>query len=98
MQLVPFCLNGTNRTLAATATAQSVQGVAGLSVIRIVNLGPNTAFVQTGDASVAATTAASTPIPAGVVGVFSKGNTEYVSAICTTAESATLYFTFGGGI
>jgi len=97
MQPVPFGLNATTVSLSATATAQSVQGLAGASTIRVVNLGANTAFLKTGDSTVAATVTAGTPVPAGVVEVFSKSNDEYISAICASGESATLYFTFGQG-
>lgn len=96
---VPFGLNGTTSSIDATATAQSTTLTQTANSVRIVNEGPNTAFVLLGASDVVATvTAMPNPIPAGVVELFSKGRETHVSAICASGETAKLYFTCGEGI
>lgn len=101
----PF-IPGATATLAATATTGSValggQPRGGAFQVRVVNVGPNTAFIKRGGASVTAATT-DFPVPAGVVEVLTFNNTDkdpvtHVAAICASSQTATLYFTTGEGI
>jgi hypothetical protein len=70
----------------------------GHSVMRIVNAGPNTAFIRFG---VGAQTAVTTDMPlmAGMSELFSKAaDTNTVAAICASAQTATVYITCGEGL
>lgn len=88
-------------TLDATdvsATQTNTQVVGGHSVMRIVNKGPNTAFLRWG---VGAQTALTTDMPmlAGTVELFSKAfDVNTVAAICASGETATVYVTCGEGV
>lgn len=97
----PFTPDTANtKTLAATSTSASVTLATpdvSSNVLRIVNLGPNTAFLRWG---VGAQTALTTDMPmlSGTVEVFSKSTTaDTVAAICAGGNSATIYITAGEG-
>lgn len=81
-----------------SATPAFVGGASGgHSVMRIVNAGPNTAFIRFG---VGAQTALTTdmPILAGAIELFSKAaDTDTVAAICAASQTATVYVTCGEG-
>ena len=83
--------------LAATAASASVSLDPNASVVRVVNTGPNIAYLQFGGTGVAATTA-KMPIVVGAVELFTKGMQPKVAAICDTGNTATLFFTTGEGI
>lgn len=82
----------------SSATPAFVGGASGgHSVMRIVNAGPNTAFIRFG---VGAQTALTTdmPILAGAIELFSKaGDVDTVAAICAASQTATVYVTCGEG-
>lgn len=84
-------------TIAATAASASATLDGLCSVVRVVNLGPNKAFIRFGTG---ATTAALTdmPIAANSTEVFTKGSQTTVAAICAATETANLYFTNGEGL
>lgn len=84
---------------AGSATPAFIGGPSGgHSVMRIVNAGPNTAFIRWG---VGAQTALATdmPILAGAIEVFSKAaDVDTVAAICAASQTATIYITCGEGL
>lgn len=83
--------------VSSTPTQTNAGPSGGASVMRIVNAGPNTAFIRFG---VGAQTAVATdmPILAGTVEVFTKSPlVDTVAAICAAAQTATLYITCGEG-
>lgn len=97
MTVKTFAPNGEN-------TAQLVAGVASArvaldpyaSVVRVLNAGPNLAYIRFGDSTVTATNARM-PIPSGSTELFTKATASHVAAITDTG-TATLYFTNGEGI
>jgi hypothetical protein len=87
---------GATASLAVTTTSSSVGVTAANSILRVVNLGPNKAYVRWG---VGAQTAlvADMCIPVGVE-TFTKAITaDTFAAICDAAESALLKITSGEG-
>lgn len=100
-------ISGTATSSSVTLDATDVQSTpspansgpsGGHSVMRLVNAGPNTAFVRWG---IGAQTALATDMPllAGVTEVFSKsGADDTVAAICAATQTATVYVTCGEGI
>lgn len=83
--------------VSSTPTPANSGPSGGHSVMRIVNAGPNTAFVRFG---VGAQTALATDMPvlAGVTEVFSKSaDVDTVAAICAATQTATIYITCGEG-
>lgn len=99
MSYAPFRASGP--TLAFSATTSSLNsawapGVAGNSpVVRIVNLGPNAAFVRTGKG---AQTAAGTdvPIAPGATSTLLKGGDDNIAVVCPSGTAA-VYATPGYG-
>lgn len=93
-------ISATSTTASATLDALDVNSstnIGGFSVMRVVNVGPNTAFIRWG---VGAQTALTTDMPvlAGTVETFTKGNsTDTVAAICASGQTATIYVTCGEG-
>lgn len=83
--------------LAATSASSSAAVDQFSSVVRVVNAGPDLAYLQFGDASVASD-ANRMPIPVGSTELFSKANMTHVAAICDATKTATLYFTSGEGL
>lgn len=82
--------------IAATAASASVALDQYSNAVRVVNLGPNKAFIRfTVGASPAVLT--DMPIAANSTEVFTKGTATIVSAICAATETAALYFTNGEG-
>ena len=85
-------------------TAQLVAGVTSSRVavdknsnaVRVLNAGPNLAYIQFGDSTVASANTRM-PIPVGNTELFTKANATHVAAICDSG-SATLYFTSGEGL
>jgi hypothetical protein len=83
--------------VSSTPTNPSAGVWGGHTIMRIVNVGPNTAFIRFG---VGAQTAVTTdmPIPSGAIEVFTKaGDADTVAAICAAAQTATVYVTCGQG-
>lgn len=101
--------NAKNPTIAISVTDSASTAVsipAGKNIIRVVNNGSNECFIAVGGSSVAATvptgTAAvtATPVLSGADAVFSiTPNVDtYISAICNTSETTTLYVSAGQGV
>lgn len=71
------------------------------SQIRVYNAGPNPAFIRWGIVAQGAVTASATTdmiIPVGNTETFNKGTgTDTFAAICSAAQTATLYVTAGEG-
>ena len=88
---------GSTIILNATASSSSGSITSNQDQIRVYNAGPNTVFFRSG---VGAQTAVvtDTPIPSGVVEVFSKGVADTIAAICSATQTATVYVTSGGGV
>jgi hypothetical protein len=86
-------------TIAVTTSsaATSVNPAPGSPRMRLYNAGPSTVFVEQGNSSVVATVAASMPIPAGGVEVFTFARATHLAAI-TGSGTATLYATPGEGV
>jgi len=83
-------------TLDATDVGTAATG-GGANAIRIVNAGPNIAFVRWGTGVQTAVTT-DMPLMAGTVEVFAKPATaDTVAAICSSGQTATLYVTGGEG-
>jgi hypothetical protein len=98
MTLKTFAPSGADTVqLSATAASSRVAVDSLSSVVRVLNAGPNTAYLQFGDGSVSSTTA-KMPIPVGSTELFTKGSATNVAAICDTGNTAVLYFTPGEGI
>ena len=88
-----------NATVTLSATQANTQGTLTVQSgqIRIYNAGTNKAFVRWGTGAQTATTA-DMPIAPGTVESFSKPPADLgIAAICSTGETATLYFTPGEG-
>lgn len=107
MQILPFSATSLTKPISVTATASTSTVLPGQgNSVRIVNEGPNIAFVSIGSGSQTATlpnatpTATSTPILAGEDAVFSIPNDAIynISAICRASGTATLDVQVGEGI
>lgn len=83
--------------LAATASTGSVAIDRNSNVVRVLNAGPNLAYICFGNGSISATTA-KIPLPVGAAELFTKGAQDHAAAICDTGNTATLFFTAGEGI
>lgn len=93
-----FAPNGADTVqLSASAASASVPVDPFSNVVRVLNTGPNLAYIRFGAAGVASTTAR-LPLPVGAAELFTKGNAAYVAAICDSGNTATLFFTAGEGI
>lgn len=92
--------NCQTKIVSATSTSSTVAFTGACITqeqVRVVNVGPNTAFFRCG---VGAQTAVvtDTPIPSGIVELFSIGSTtDNCAGITSGASTATLYFTKGTG-
>lgn len=98
MTIKTFAPAGTaTATIAATAASASTALDGLSSAVRVVNAGPNIAFIRfTRGASTALAT--DMPISSGATETFTKGSADTVSAICSATQTATLYFTNGEGL
>ena len=95
-----FAPAGNTVTLSVTGTTGRVARTAPttMGVVRVVNAGPNVAFMEFGDVTIEATAAAGMPILPGSAELFAMSDIETdVAAICATGETATLYITSGIG-
>lgn len=98
MNIKTFAPNGSNTVqLVAGPASANVAIDANSNVVRVLNAGPDMAYIAFGVAGVTSTTAR-LPIPSGSTELFTKGSNGYVAAITDAAKSATLYFTSGEGI
>lgn len=110
MQAQPFSPDFANtKSISATSTSSSVllatvdtnSGTLGqgYNVIRIVNNGPNAAFIRWGTASgVGAAVTTDMPMLAGTVEVFTKSpDATTIAAICAATQTASLFITAGEG-
>lgn len=96
--IITFCPNGANTAqLAASATSSSVALDPNASAVRVLNAGPDLAYIHFGDSTVASDNA-KMPIPVGSTELFTKANLTHVAAICDATKTATLYFTSGEGL
>ncbi len=92
-------------SLTATASSSTALPAIGKKV-RLVNPGPNNAFISIGPGSQTATlpnstpTNTSTPILAGTDIVLELENEAqmYISGICATGQTATIYASVGDGV
>lgn len=97
MTIKTFAPNGADTVqLEATTTSQRVAIDKNSSAVRVLNAGPNIAFIAFGDVTVNST-ALRLPIPVGNTELFTKGANTHVAAICDTG-TAVLYFTSGEGL
>lgn len=86
-------------TLAATATTGRVQiqtTASGTQNVRVYNAGAGAVFINCGDVTVVATTAAGLPIAPGTVEIIGCNQT-HIAGITSTG-TATLYLTPGTGL
>lgn len=83
--------------LSATASTSSVSVEQFSSVVRVLNAGPNMAYLAFGVAGQTANTA-KMPIPVGAAELFTKGIATTAAAICDAGNTAVLFFTPGEGI
>lgn len=83
--------------VSSTPTPANAGPSGGHSVMRIVNAGPNTAFIRFGVGAQTAV-AGDMPILAGAIELFTKaGDVDTVAAICASTQTATVYVTCGEG-
>lgn len=105
----PFFHRGTCKLAASdTATRGTLitNSQGGAAQVMVYNAGPNIAYVDLGDSTVAATvpTSAGTgsmPVPPYfTTGIFTRDsiNDTHVSAICESGETATVFISVGAGI
>lgn len=93
-----FAPSGANTVqLAATAASASVAIDQYSSVVRVLNTGPNMAYINFGVAGTTSTTA-KLPLPVGAVELFTKGIATTAAAICDAGNTALIFFTPGEGI
>jgi len=97
---LPFIPSGATKSLSASGTSASVAltGPGRSASVRIVNAGPNTAFIRfTATTPTAVTT--DMPILPGTVEIFDMPESAaYLGAICASGKTATLYATTGQGV
>jgi hypothetical protein len=107
MQPLPFSAQSKTQPVSVTSTASTSAALPGQgNVLRVVNEGPNTAFISVGSGTQTATlpnataVATSTPVLAGSDVVFSIPNDAVynISAICRAAGTATLDVSVGEGV
>jgi len=105
--LIPFSATSKTLPISVTATASTSTALPGQgAAVRIVNEGPNIAFVSIGAGTQTATlpnagpTATSTPVLAGsdVTFTIASDAVYNISAICRAAGTATLDVQVGEGI
>lgn len=106
-QQIPFSCQSKTLPISVTATASTSTALPGAgNTVRIVNEGPNVAFISIGTGSQTATlpnatsTATSTPVLAGTDITLSISNaaTYNISAICRASGTATLDVQVGEGM
>lgn len=98
MAIKTFAPNGANTAqLSASATSSSVALDQFSAAVRVLNAGPDLAYLQFGDSTVTSSNSRM-PIPVGTTELFTKGAQTHVAAICDATKTATLYFTSGEGI
>lgn len=105
---VPFTPQANTFAIAVTSTASTPVQLLGTgngsNRYRVVNVGPNTAFIAFGNsavvavAPVAGTPANGVPSLSGTVETFGAAPNTYVSLICAATQTAIVYFTPGDGI
>lgn len=94
----PFIPVGNSITLSPTTAANGATLTApqtAAKIVRVFNAGPDAVRLAFNTTSTAAT-ANDIYIPVGVIEIFSKGLSSYVSAICPTS-TATVYLSIGEG-
>lgn len=92
-----YCQTKTVSATSTTSSAAFTGACITTEQVRVVNVGPNTAFFRCG---VGAQTAVTTDvaIPSGIAEIYTKGSlTDTCAAITSGANTATLYFTAGTG-
>lgn len=91
-------LANTVNIAGTTSTANVALGAVG-KTIRVKNLdATNAAFINFGDSTITATTAAGIPIGPGEVAGFTRGPGVTHAAAITASSTATVYFTPGEGV
>lgn len=107
MNIIPFSAQAKTKPISVTSTASTSVALPSLgNTLRVVNVGPNTAFFSVGTGTQTATlpnatpTATSTAIVSGEDASFSipGDSIQNFSAICNTSETATLYVSVGEGV
>lgn len=95
-----FAVGGSTASISVTSTSASTTldpcNALTNQVIRIYNVGPNTAFLRWGNGSQTAVTT-DTPIPMGAIENFFKGSSDTIAAVCASGQTATVYVTPGNG-
>lgn len=86
-----------NINVASSSDRVALASGGRFSAVLVTNVGTATAWIRFGDSSVAATTAASIPIPAGSAAVFAGGHWTHVAAIAA-GSTGRIYFTPGEGL
>lgn len=103
--MINFTPNGTIAVTASTVSALgqfiNPQSIAANDVI-VQNAGSNIAFVAFGGSTTAAVIPTTeklnaTPVPAGAIITFTKGNGNVFVAAITSTQTSQLYFTAGQG-
>lgn len=96
-------------TLGVTSTSSNVALASTLTdgVVRIDNIGPNTAYIRLGSPVGAAAitafvavlpgAAGDVPLQSGGTMIIDRGSSTYMAAICAALQTATLYATVGVG-
>ena len=106
MQMLPFTLRTYTLPISVTSTASTSTALPNLgNTLRVVNAGPNIAYISVGSGSQTATvpnattTVTSVPVLAGSDVSFGISNAAVlnISAICDTNNTATLYVSVGDG-
>lgn len=94
----PFMPGGDDTlTITATNTSQRVVLDPNSNVVRVINEGPNKAFINFGSSTVTSSTSRMVILP-GTVEKFTKGTLTHAAAICLGADTAILRFTCGEGL
>lgn len=87
------------KTVSATSTSSSASFTGDAITapqMLVANAGPNTAFFRCGVGAQTAVTT-DTPLLSGTVQTFTKNSADTCAGITSGANTATLYFTAGGG-
>lgn len=108
MNIIPFSAQSATKPIAVTSTASSSTSLPGQgNSVRIVNEGPNIAYVSIGSGTQVATlpnsgtpNRNSVPVIAGTDVIFTIPNDQVynISAICPASGTATLDVSVGEGI
>ena len=88
---------GATASISATSTSGSASVTAANNSVRVVNLGPNKAFIRWGVGAQTAVASTDMPVHNGATEIFDKGRADTLAAICASGETATLYLTSGEG-